>query len=257
MSSNDDPGITAVYHYLTRRIVSDKYRDFAKLYGDKLISLGINSYSYNYYISQVDKCKFDKKLTHREIFVKLIDRLQKMPHIQKSDDDATVNFLHTLTKIAVDMHKQPSQEGLVGVFQSHSKNALHDILEDLLQKKRVELVEKHSESDTPFTDFIYSDVDYGMAREAFITLEFYIEVGETIAATHREIAFDVLTKAFESSLKNSLGSFTSPHKKGLHKCYQVLDDYRRNFFTKESVKVSRKDVSGLLQAHLDILAGSD
>lgn len=146
---------------------------------------------------------------------------------------------------------------LLDRFHSHSDSMLREILEDLLQRKRTEIVDKYSDSDTPFTDFIYADEDYEDAREAFITLEFYVDVCATVSEDHRVLVFDVLTKTFELSLRTALGVFKTRHKRGLHKCYQALEDYRRNFFSNTSNKVSKQDVSELLASHLAILARSN
>lgn len=143
---------------------------------------------------------------------------------------------------------------LLEKFEKHSENMLREILEDLLQRKKGTIAEKYASSDTPFSDFIYNDEDYEKALDAFSTLSFYVSVCETVSAEHHILAFDVITESFKYSLATSLGTFKTLHKKGLHKCQQTLEDYRRNFYKADAVKVSRQDVSELLATHLAILS---
>lgn len=138
---------------------------------------------------------------------------------------------------------------LLKEFEMYSDKMMRDILEGLLKKKQSEIAKKYASSDQPFTDFMYYDADYNNALEVFSTLEFYVQVLDTISKDHLVLAFDVLTETFKLSLATSIGDFKSPHKRGLHKCHQTLNDYRRNFYNPESVKVSKDDVADLLAAH--------
>lgn len=142
---------------------------------------------------------------------------------------------------------------LLKEFEMYSDKMMRDILEGLLKKKQSEIAKKYASSDQPFTDFIYTDEDYKNALEVFSILEFYVQVLDTISKDHLVLAFDILTETFKLSLATSIGDFKSPHKRGLHKCHQTLNDYRRNFYNPEAVKVSKDDVSALLACHLAIL----
>lgn len=146
---------------------------------------------------------------------------------------------------------------LLKEFDLYSDKMIRDILEGLLKKKQHEIAKKYASSEQPFTDFIYDDEDYKNALEVFSILEFYVQVLDTVSKEHLILAFDVLTETFKLSLKTALGDFKSPHKRGLHKCHQTLNDYRRNFYSSTSVKVSKDDVADLLASHLAILARGD
>jgi hypothetical protein len=145
---------------------------------------------------------------------------------------------------------------LLDNFAIYDNDSLNDTLQRLLNIKRQNIVDSCIRSETPFTDFIYTDDDYGKALEIFSTLSFYTSVCETVSEDHRVLVFDVLNKTFEYSLRTAIGTFKSLHKKGLHKCYQALEDYRRNFYTADSVKVSRSDVADLLSSHISILSSN-